>query len=329
MSEDESAATKNGAKGEEIEPGEVRLTFTRDGVLEEYLIYDHVHGKWIRHREQFGYDELGSRVSVDLKLKGGVALKTPDGKAIGEIRLKFQVPITGESLVLAPSSGGSHPEPQTRTLPDWGARYQRYLARSGSQPYVVAEVIRSRGSVTKVDLRRELKARGYSGWSGQVDRTIQLLRDFLGKVEQSGRGDRAVFKWLNGATTTGPGPASPPGSSTASDGSYLGKRITGFSLEGTRYAVKTAKDMLLQLTSLLVKQAPSKASGLFRLQGTRRQYFAEAKQQIRGVPTKVPGTSIYAETNLNRDMIVKICKDMVRVFGVPDGGFLIHTDEQA
>lgn len=329
MSETEDRTVEKGDDSTGIRPGEVRLTFARDGVVEEYLIRDHVHGAWILHREPFSYDELGSRVNVDLKLKGGSATKTPDGSAVSKIQLRFQVPVSEGTLIVASSDRAGHTTPTTRTLPDWGARYLRYLSTTGSQPHTVAEIIRSHGTVTKRELRRELKARGYAGWSGQVDRTIQLLRDYLGKVAQSGRGDRSVFRWLGEEAVAGTATPMVSEISSPPDESYLGKRIIGFSLRGTRYDVKTAKDMLLRLSSLLIAQAPSKANGLFMIHGTRRQYFSERREEIGGVPTKIPGTSVYAETNLNRDLIVKICKDMLRVFGVSEGDFIVYTDEAA
>ena len=342
MSETEDKTIEKGDDSTRIQPGEVRLTFTRAGVTEEYLIRDHVHGTWILHREHFSYDELSDRVNLDLKLKGGCATKTSDGKAITEIQLRFQVPVSESTVVMTQSLEGSHAAIVTKALPAWGPKYVSYLNRPGTQPHAVAEIIQSHGTITKKDLRRELKARGYAGWSGQVDRTIQLLRDYLGKVTSTGRGDRTVYKWLGGEAVSGPqtapvsGTSSPTfsttGASTLSsptDESYLGKRIMGFSLKEAHYDVKTAKDMLLKLSSLLINQAPSKVDGLFKLHGTRRQYFSEHPREIGGVPTRIPGTNVYAETNLNRDLIVKNCKEMLRVFEVPQSDFKVYTDETA
>lgn len=335
-------AAESPTSNESVAPGEVLLVLAREGVIEVYQTWDHVREVWRPHEERLTYEDLATGVKGSLTLAGGQVVKLANGGGIREILLRFKTQPTAmlPPVVLSssPPSTKPSPFPPTPPLPDWGLRYLHCLSTPGTQPYYIAEFVRSRGTSTRKELARDLRSKGYTGRSGQIDRTIRLLRDFTGQIRQNGRGGATVYVWNQGAVGGGtsvraatPDPELASGeidesTSNGSD-SYTGKPIRGFLLHGVTYEVRTAKEMLLKLTTEVAGQNPARIEALTTIRGTLRQYFSKDPNVIRGVPARVPGTSMYAETNLSRDRVVWSCRQVLRVFGIPAQEFEVLTDQ--
>lgn len=109
--------------------------------------------------------------------------------------------------------------------------------------------------------------------------------------------------------TTKPGPQSkyqPTG--------YTGKQVSSFTLDGKTYSVNTWRDMLLKVCELTLQHNPRSSQELQSLRGKKRFYFSPKPTSL-VAPAKVPGSSLYVETNLSANSIVKLCRNVLSVAG--------------
>jgi hypothetical protein len=58
--------------------------------------------------------------------------------------------------------------------------------------------------------------------------------------------------------------------------------------------------------------------------GRKRPYFSRNENELR-FPQKINNTNIFVETNLSANSIVKICLDMVAVFGYSSNDIKIEA----
>jgi len=96
---------------------------------------------------------------------------------------------------------------------------------------------------------------------------------------------------------------------------YTGQQIRGFDFDGTPVNVTTYKALLLELATILRR----KHSGTFDAKvltfgGRKRRYFSLNSGNLKYAHELQPG-GLYVETNLNANLIVDICFDMVRALG--------------
>ncbi len=104
--------------------------------------------------------------------------------------------------------------------------------------------------------------------------------------------------------------------STAGDHTF--KRITGFKLGHQEFRVRTWREMHVKVCELLVKQHPERKSALLTLRGRKRDYFSIDEGSLY-TPRPIPGTNIFAETNLSANNMVQVTEMVLKVFGIHRG----------
>lgn len=107
-------------------------------------------------------------------------------------------------------------------------------------------------------------------------------------------------------------------------GNYTGRPIRGYRLNGTSVLVRTYKDLLISLSNGLRKRHGA-GFDQFALQlgGRKRRYFSRSQQEMK-YAHELDGGSLFAETNLNANLIVNnICIPLVRQLE-PGSDFEIH-----
>lgn len=97
-------------------------------------------------------------------------------------------------------------------------------------------------------------------------------------------------------------------------GNYTGKSISSFSFRGSQYEVRTWKDILVRLCDILNAAHGTEFDKVLSLRGRKRPYFTRSENELRS-PEKFGNTDIFLETNLSANQIVKICFDLLALFG--------------
>ncbi len=111
---------------------------------------------------------------------------------------------------------------------------------------------------------------------------------------------------------------------TGINGSYIGKSVTAFSFQGTRYTVRFWKDILIEICNIMSSMHRNNFERVLTLQGRKRPYFTKNKNELR-LPEKIKNTDILVETNLSANGIVKMCLDVVSLFGYLKEDFTIEA----
>jgi negative regulator of replication initiation len=115
-------------------------------------------------------------------------------------------------------------------------------------------------------------------------------------------------------------PRSPSSSNSTSlpnfrpDQDYTHRRTSGFSLLGNRYDARSFHDVLIEFARELRKvhgQAFEQAA--VSLHGTKRAYFSRNAGDLKK-PEDIGG-GFYVETNLNANIIVGICRALLKILG--------------
>ena len=96
--------------------------------------------------------------------------------------------------------------------------------------------------------------------------------------------------------------------------SYAHKSISSFVFKGTRYEVKSWKDMLIQICNIMLATHRDRFEQVLSLVGRKRPYFTRNPNELR-IPEMLNGTDIYIETNFGANSIVKLSKDILSLFG--------------
>lgn len=105
---------------------------------------------------------------------------------------------------------------------------------------------------------------------------------------------------------------------------YTGKSIVSFRFEGKKYKVTSWIEMLRKICGIMISLHGDNFERVLKLKGRKRPYFTKDKNELR-VPGKIEKTNIYVERNLNTNMIVKLSKDMVSLFGYDVKDLLIEA----
>ena len=95
---------------------------------------------------------------------------------------------------------------------------------------------------------------------------------------------------------------------------YTGKSIYSFSFKGKTYDVNYWIDMLITLCDAIITTHGKDFDKVLGLVGRKRPYFSRNASQLR-VPQKIDKTNIYVETNLSSNGIVKMCINILSLFG--------------
>jgi len=96
--------------------------------------------------------------------------------------------------------------------------------------------------------------------------------------------------------------------------SYSGKSISSFVFKGTKYEVRSWKDMLIQVCNIMLASHRDRFEQVLNLRGRKNPYFARNPDEL-PAPEKINGTDIYVEVNLSANSIVKHSIDILSVFG--------------
>jgi len=96
--------------------------------------------------------------------------------------------------------------------------------------------------------------------------------------------------------------------------SYTGESISSFTFKGTKYEVKTWKDMLIQICNIMLATHRDRFEQVLNLVGRKRPYFTKTPNELR-IPERINGTDIYIEVNLGANSIVKLSRDVLSLFG--------------
>ena len=95
---------------------------------------------------------------------------------------------------------------------------------------------------------------------------------------------------------------------------YTGKKISAFSFKGRDYKVNFWKEMLFELCNTLVSIHGNDFDKTLNLVGRERPYFTRNADELR-IPQRINKTDIYVETNLSANSIVRLCQNLVSLFG--------------
>lgn len=106
--------------------------------------------------------------------------------------------------------------------------------------------------------------------------------------------------------------------------SYSSKSVTAFTFKNTRYEVRFWKDILIKICSLMSSIHRNNFERVLNLRGRKRPYFTKNSNELR-IPGKIEGTDIFVETNFSANSIVKMCFNVLSLFGYSEGDFNIES----
>ncbi len=106
---------------------------------------------------------------------------------------------------------------------------------------------------------------------------------------------------------------------------YSGKSIKSFYFRGSQYDVWTWKELLIKLCDILNTIHGAEFNRVLNLRGRKRPYFSRNKDEL-WEPREISNTGIFAETNLSANSIVKICSDVLDLFGYSSNDLRIETN---
>ena len=107
-------------------------------------------------------------------------------------------------------------------------------------------------------------------------------------------------------------------------GGYTGKSIVAFTFKGTRYPVRSWKEMLIKITNLMLSAHREQFNKVLNLVGRKRPYFTRNPNELRS-PEKIDNTEIYVETYLSANSIVKLSKSIIALFGYREDDLSIEV----
>jgi len=109
-----------------------------------------------------------------------------------------------------------------------------------------------------------------------------------------------------------------------SPGGYTGKSIVVFTFKGTRYPVRSWKEMLIKITNLMLSAHKEQFYKVLNLKGWKRPYFTRNPNELR-VPERINNTEVYVETHLSANSIVKLSKSIISLFGYKEDDLSIEV----
>jgi len=105
---------------------------------------------------------------------------------------------------------------------------------------------------------------------------------------------------------------------------YGGKKILSFTFRGTRYEVRSWKEMLIQTCNIMLTAHRDRFEEVLNLVGRKRPYFTKNSNELRS-PEIINGTDIYIEVNLGADSIAKLSRDIISLFGYTRDDLSVET----
>lgn len=99
----------------------------------------------------------------------------------------------------------------------------------------------------------------------------------------------------------------------------------GFRFLDTRYTASRWREVLVILCTELSRRHPDTFNKVLQLKGRTRTYFDQNPQNLRS-PSRIPGTSIFVETNLSADTVVQRCEQVLQILGYSPDDFEVITE---
>lgn len=130
------------------------------------------------------------------------------------------------------------------------------------------------------------------------------------------------------ASVKGPSPAltARRGDSFRPDRDYTHLRVRGYRLGGRYATCHSFKDVLLHLCEELRAAQPGQFDKVAQdLRGTKRAYFSSKANDLRN-PELLKGGGLWVETNLNANILVGVCRALLRKLGHNADTFEIDTE---
>jgi len=98
---------------------------------------------------------------------------------------------------------------------------------------------------------------------------------------------------------------------------YAGKTILSFTLNGTRYDVKSWKAMFLKFCEMVLPKHKDDLDVLFTLSKPGKEYFSKNPYQLLTCE-KIAGTGMYIDVNLTSREVVELSQKMLHLLGYED-----------
>lgn len=178
-------------------------------------------------------------------------------------------------------------------------------------------------------------------WNKIIEQADDLLIDLISDTTEELCGFRADSQLveeflathkerLTIAETLPPGPAPPTrpwgprAVPQAIRESYTGKSVSSFSFQGSRYEVRSWRDLLIRLCDILNAAHPTEFDRILSIRGRKRPYFTRNANELSD-PRRIHNTNVLVETKLASNRIVKICFAMLAVLGYSASDLTIET----
>jgi hypothetical protein len=104
---------------------------------------------------------------------------------------------------------------------------------------------------------------------------------------------------------------------------YKGMGVSSFVFRGDKYEVKYWIEILTKLANIISNLHRSDFEEVLQLKGSKRPYFTKKADELR-IPIRVGDSDIYMETNLSSTMIMKICLNLIGLFGYSAKDFSVE-----
>lgn len=96
---------------------------------------------------------------------------------------------------------------------------------------------------------------------------------------------------------------------------YTYHRVTAYTLDGKHFQAQTFRDVLMGISNHLRREHLSVFDDVaLSLRGKKRPYFSLDPKDLR-YPARVPDSNLFAETNLNANLIASVCATLVKALG--------------
>lgn len=103
------------------------------------------------------------------------------------------------------------------------------------------------------------------------------------------------------------------------------KKVSAFKFNHQTYEVRYWKNVLCRISEILYQTHRSDFNQVLTLKGRKRPYFTKDESLLRE-PKIIEGTDIYAETGLSANSIIKLCHDVIALFGYTKTDLKIFTE---
>lgn len=109
------------------------------------------------------------------------------------------------------------------------------------------------------------------------------------------------------------------------DENFTGRSINSFAFKKAKFEVKSWKELLTKVCETLVNSHKNQFDKVLTLKGRKRPYFTTNSNELR-TPEKINNTNIYVEINLSANSIVKLCYELMAIFGYTKNDLIIITN---